>query len=219
MHYFYFLKSDFSEERYAELYKYANHLEFIFPRSLSLPHYTIKYKLLEMERKGLSDISESDYEYVARQLEMARKNKHYDADTVRFLAKYENNNPEIYNLLEEKYPGQDYFKMNAEELYQLSISYDPLVLGNYHALHKFYKAEQRFSESYNTINKFLISPNVIRIHPYRLMELKILMLEAANEGGLVYEAKKTSQELLDIQPCYDLALEVLGKSKPSGCKD
>ncbi len=217
--FFYYLPSDLSQKKYQNLFKQSQILSLINPRTLSLPHFNLKYKLLQIAKSDYKGDLENDLTYIDKELSRAIRNKNYDADTVKFLAKYNSENPEVYKQLEKLFPEQQLYKLDAEELYLLSIEYNPLMYGSFLALRDMYLEQGNKMKAYELIRDGIVeSPNFkIFIGPFQAKSL-LTVVEDAVELGLQEEAEKYALIILDEAPCFTPALEVMKREKPSECK-
>lgn len=217
--YFYFLSSNLSEEKYENLFEQSQVLSVINPRTLSLPHFNLKYQLAQITKDDYQGNLDNDLAYVNNELNRAIRNKNYDADTVKFLAKYQFENPKIYQELGNRYPKQKLFALDSEQLYLLSIEYNPLIFGSYLALRNMYLEQGNKLKAYELIRDGIVdAPNYgVFIGYFQAMSIN-MVLEDALELGLQDEAEKYAKRILKEAPCFTLALEVMKKEKPSDCK-
>lgn len=215
---FYVPVSKLGQTQYEKYFEKSNLLSNVLPRSASLSSFNIKYKLQNLEFEQDGSISVGDYEYINNELSRLYINNKYDHETISYLAKYANDEPEIFKLLAKKFPDQKLLNMSPEQLYLLALEFNPLLVTNYFALREIYKEQNKLENAYYLMKDQLYTrPDFRFINAYHAKLVLNYLLSDAIELGFNEDARQFAKKYLLSEPCDLPALKVLSLNKPETC--
>ncbi|MBT8141979.1 MAG: hypothetical protein KJO88_06405, partial [Gammaproteobacteria bacterium] len=212
-----YIQSDFyatpnvlEKEKADALYKKANTLSVIRPRSLALARYKFLYKLNKPQSQVLlQDLHES--------LEKIFRLNRNDSYATHFLARFAQSSPDIYKKLQTEYVKSGFYEQPINLFYR-SMQDNPSLLPNYYQLRLIYIAQNEREKAYRLFtDKLLPRFDFGEISMPEQVPVIIRMLEDAEELGLVNDVVKYASILLYIDSCHENALSAIGAERSKQC--